>query len=419
MSETTTSIRHSLRPLSGRDPNQAHRAATPLELLYDLTLVVAFSVAGSQLAHALSLGHIWPGILAFVFTMFAAIWAWMNYTWFASAYDTDDWLVRIAVLVQMIGVLLLALGIPQVFAGFEHGWQVNNQILVAGYVVMRIPLIALWLKVARDDPARRAAANKRVRLILLAQLGWTALAIAHLPLWGTLAGFIVLYALEVSAPVVAERKGALPWHVHHMTERFGLLAIIALGEGVLGTFTAIQALIEEQGWTVAAVVVLFSGVTLTFGMWWVYFVAPAADMLTARRNRMYAYSYGHLPIYMSIAAVGAGLHVAALYVEGHSSLGLVGTVLSIVIPTAIFIGIVYAAWPLMMDMPATDTLHIWILVFTAAILLGSVGLAVAGVGLAWCLGLAMFAPWVSVIGFETIGHRHVSDQIADLRKRTS
>lgn len=134
---------------------------------------------------------------------------------------------------------------------------------------------------------------------------------------------------------------------------------------------------------------------------------------------MYAYSYGHLPIYMSIAAVGAGLHVAALYVEGHSSLGLVGTVLSIVIPTAIFIGIVYAAWPLMMDMPATDPLHIWILVFTAAILLGSVGLAVAGVGLAWCLGLAMLAPWVSVLGFETIGHRHVSDQIADLRKRTS
>jgi low temperature requirement protein LtrA len=32
---------HRLRVMSGRDPNERHRAATRLELLYDLTFVVA------------------------------------------------------------------------------------------------------------------------------------------------------------------------------------------------------------------------------------------------------------------------------------------------------------------------------------------------------------------------------------------
>jgi low temperature requirement protein LtrA len=35
--------------MSGRDPNERHRAATPLELLYDLTFVVAFGVAANSL----------------------------------------------------------------------------------------------------------------------------------------------------------------------------------------------------------------------------------------------------------------------------------------------------------------------------------------------------------------------------------
>ena len=26
--------------------------------------------------------------------MFAIIWAWINFSWFASAYDADDWIYR-------------------------------------------------------------------------------------------------------------------------------------------------------------------------------------------------------------------------------------------------------------------------------------------------------------------------------------
>ncbi len=54
---------HRLRRMSGRDPHEAHRAATPLELFFDLTFVVAFAAAGSQMAHALVEDHVGSGVV--------------------------------------------------------------------------------------------------------------------------------------------------------------------------------------------------------------------------------------------------------------------------------------------------------------------------------------------------------------------
>ena len=41
---------------------------------------------------------------------FAILGAWINFTWFASAYDTDDWLYRLTTFVQMAGALVIAAG---------------------------------------------------------------------------------------------------------------------------------------------------------------------------------------------------------------------------------------------------------------------------------------------------------------------
>ena len=81
---------HGRRRFSGRDPSESHRASTPLELLYDLTIVVAFGTAADQLADYVAEGHAATGVVGFVIAAFAVSWAWLNYSWFASAYDTDD-----------------------------------------------------------------------------------------------------------------------------------------------------------------------------------------------------------------------------------------------------------------------------------------------------------------------------------------
>ena len=46
-------LHHHSRQMGGRDPEEAHRVATPLELLFDLTFATSFGLAASQLAHAL------------------------------------------------------------------------------------------------------------------------------------------------------------------------------------------------------------------------------------------------------------------------------------------------------------------------------------------------------------------------------
>lgn len=80
--------------------------------------------------------------------MFCIIWAWINFSWFASAYDTDDWVFRLVTMVQMVGVLVLAMGIEALFHSIIEGKHVDNATMVAGYIIMRVALIFQWLRAA-------------------------------------------------------------------------------------------------------------------------------------------------------------------------------------------------------------------------------------------------------------------------------
>ncbi len=59
------------RLMTGRDPDEPHRAATPLELLFDLCFVVAVAQAAAELHHALTEGHTGAGVLGYLLVFFA------------------------------------------------------------------------------------------------------------------------------------------------------------------------------------------------------------------------------------------------------------------------------------------------------------------------------------------------------------
>jgi low temperature requirement protein LtrA len=413
MSESRTSspqaLAHGVTRMSGRDPNEPHRAATPLELLFDLTFVVGFGVAAEQLAHLLAEGHLASGLVGFGFAMFAVCWAWINFSWFASAYDTDDWPFRVATMVQMVGVLIFTLGLPEVFASIDHGLHLNNAVAVAGYVVMRIAMGLQWLRAATQNPQRRSACLTYLTTILVAQVGWVLLLLVEtsvsVPV--TLLYMVPLVLLELSGPWIAEtRKGGTPWHAHHLAERYGLLAIIALGEGVIGTVASLGAVVQRQGWTPDAVLVGVAGTGLTFGMWWTYFIIPSAGILQAHRERFFAWGYGHILIFAAIAATGAGLHVAASYIEGQAHISGVATVLSVAVPVGGFVLMVYALHTWLVR--EADPFHLGLLAGTAAVLVAAVWLAAAGVPMAWCLLVVTLAPAVTVVGYEALGYRHLA-----------
>jgi low temperature requirement protein LtrA len=406
---------HRRRPVSGRDPLEEHRSSTPLELLFDLTFVVAFGIAADELAKYVAQGRAWTGIAGFAFATFAVAWAWINYSWFASAFDTDDWVMRLATMVQMVGVIVLALGLEPAFVSIDHGHVLNNHVMVAGYVVMRIPMVFLWASVARDDPLRRSAALTYVWTISVSQAFWVVLAIVDLRIGTTFVIAAVLIGLEISGPVIAEyRKGGTPWHAGHIVERYGLLVIITLGEGIIGTVATINAIVHgSAGWTVNAGVVAFAGVALIFGVWWTYFAIPWAEVLQLRRSRGFIFGLGHIVIFGALAAIGGGLHVAAYFIEHRSAIGPTATVAATTIPVAVYVLALYGIYAGFAR--HIDPFHLSLLAGTALVLGLSVALAAVGVGVSVCLAVLVLAPVVSVLGYETLGHRHVAEALARIR----
>lgn len=400
-------IGHGLARMVGRNPHEPHRSATPLELLFDLTFVVAFAQAGEQLSHLVADGHIGPAIVGFVFSMFAICWAWINFTWFASAYDTDDWFYRLTTMVQMVGVVILALGLPAVFHSLEVGGPVDSGIVVVGYVVMRVAMVAQWLRAASQDAEHRRTALTYAAFIVVAQVGWVALSLAALPAATFFVVAPLLYLVEFGGPIVAERRSTgSPWHPHHVAERYGLLTIIALGEGIFGTVAAVAALVESQDWSSEAVIVMTAGVGLTFGLWWNYFILPSGAILSRYRNRAFAWGYGHIVVYAAIAATGAGLHIAAYVIEGDAEIGVTGAVIAVAVPVLVFSVALFALYSYLLQ--ALAPFHIALFVGTLAMVVSAIVLAAGGASIGICLILITLAPALVVIGFETVGHRHAA-----------
>jgi low temperature requirement protein LtrA len=396
--------------MSGNDPFTTHRSATPLELLFDLTFVVAFGQAANELAHYLAEDHIGAAVGGFAFATFAITWAWINYSWQASAYDTDDWVCRVLTMVSMVGVVILALGLPEMFESLDHGDTLDNGVMVSGYVVMRVAMVGLWTRVALHDPGRRAGALTYIKTIVASQIVWVVLVFADLSIPLTFAIAAAALLVELAGPVLAERVKigeGTPWNAHHIAERYGLLVIITLGEGIIGTVAALSAVVHnpDVGWNSDAILLLIAGVGLTFGMWWTYFAIPFGELLHAHRERSFGWGYGQIPLFGAIAATGAGMHVAAYYLEHHSKLGTLGTVLSVAIPLAIYLLILYAVYTALVRQG--DPFHLSLLAGTAFVLVLAVVLAASGVSMPVCLVVLMLAPLVTVVGYETLGHRHL------------
>ncbi|HEY7774025.1 MAG TPA: low temperature requirement protein A [Marinagarivorans sp.] len=288
-----------------RDESEVHRAATPLELLFDLVSVIAIASAAAGLHHAIVEEHYASGVIKFVLAFFAIWWAWMNYTWFASAYDNDDTLFRVLTMLAMSGSLVMAAGIEDFFTSN------SLELVVSGFVIMRIAMIALWMRAYLHHPKLKRTALTYVMGLAVVQCYWVALLAADVSTNTAIYALFVLGALfELAVPALAEKHSSTPWHKHHIIERYGLLNIIVLGEALLAVSFAIKSA-GETGFNVELVRLSISSLIIAFCLWWLYFSNDNV-MQNRRFSQVFAWAYGHFFIYLSGAAVGAGL---AAYVD--------------------------------------------------------------------------------------------------------
>jgi low temperature requirement protein LtrA len=318
-------------PMRGRSPHEEHRAATPLELFFDLVFVVAVAQVSTELHNGLAEENLGRTILQYIFVFGAIWWAWIGFTWFASAYDNDDVAYRLLVFVELAGALVLAAGVPRAFE--QSDWS----LVLAGYVIMRLAGVALWLRAARDHPAGRPAALRFALGITVLQFAWVVMILA-MPTWFVF-GFMGLFLIELVIPVWAQRAARTPWHPEHIAERYGLFTIIVLGEVILAASLAV-ALISDEGLTTQLLGVLVGGLFTVFAMWWLYFYRPVSDLLTSLRMG-FVWGYGHLPLWASAAAVGAGLALAIEAAAGHGSLDAVAAGYAVAIPVALYLGCLF------------------------------------------------------------------------------
>ncbi|WDF38788.1 low temperature requirement protein A [Streptomyces sp. T12] len=333
-SPRTPGSRRPLRRLAARGRGEAHRAATPLELFFDLCFVVAIAQAGMQLVHAVAEGHAGEGILNYAMVFFAIWWAWMNFTWFASAYDNDDVLYRVVTLVQIAGVLVLAAGVSRAFEDHEF------LAVLLGYVIMRLALVTQWLRAARssEGPERTMALRYAVG-VLLCQIGWLGLVV--LPEEARPWVFLVMAILEMCVPPYAEKDHPTSWHPRHIAERYGLFTIIVLGETIAAATVAVKTGIDENDALGDLLPIAAGGLLIIFAAWWIYFVVPIHGHLRSNRQA-FLWGYGHYLVFASAAAIGAGLEVAVEQVVGKAHISTLAASAAVTLPTALYLLTVWA-----------------------------------------------------------------------------
>ncbi|MER6993566.1 low temperature requirement protein A [Saccharopolyspora hirsuta] len=311
--------------MRGRDPDEPHRVSTPLELFFDLCFVVAVGQAAAQLHHTLDEGHLGGGLVGYAAVFFAIWWAWMNFTWFASAYDTDDVLYRLLTLLQMAGVLVLAAGVP---AAFEH---YDFSVVVLGYVLMRVGLICQWLRAAVEHPEGRGTALRYAGGIAVVQVGWIARLWAP-GAWAAIT-FVALVIAELAVPAWAESRRRTTWHPEHIAERYGLFTIIVLGEVILASLAAVQSALSEFGVSATLILIAVGGLALVFVVWWIYFTGAEAHLRTLRIAL--TWGYGHVVVFAAIAALGSGIEVAVDTAGHHSHVSEQAAAFAVAVPVAV------------------------------------------------------------------------------------
>jgi low temperature requirement protein LtrA len=278
----------------GEQPRE--RTVGPLELFYDLAVVVLVAQAARRLAGNLTWGGL--GEFAVVFTL---VWiAWGNGSLHHELHGHEDARARSTFLVQILVLAAMGAFIPDASGSRGAAFAVAAAVLFA-------ILAALWLLAARGDrPEYRRASRlfvggTAVCAVLLAGSA-TLPASARIPAWGVidaayLAGFaaVTLTATPAQSAAVAVSDA--------LTERFGAFIIIVLGE----TLTGVVAGLSSQPVNGLDLTVGLVAVIVAFGAWWTYFDFAGQRLPRTDPGARLQWMLGHLPLTGAIAAMGAAM----------------------------------------------------------------------------------------------------------------
>jgi low temperature requirement protein LtrA len=298
---------------------EREQRVTPLELLFDLVFVFAFT----QVTTVLSDDPTWSGLGHGLLILAVLWWAWASYAWLTNTVDPEIGAVWGAMLLAMGAMFVAALAVPDAFG--RHGVVFGVAFLIVN--VMHLTLYALG---ARDDRDLFAAILRYAPLALSGAALIVAAGFVH----GGLRPLLWLAALAVGlfGPILGDVSG---WRLQpdHFVERHGLIVIIAIGESLVAI--GLGARDTRLGASVIVAAVL--GLVVVTSFWLAYFdffQIRGLQILTDRSGTERTglardvYTYLHLPMVTGIILFAFALKATLAHVGDDlgtiQALGLCG-----------------------------------------------------------------------------------------------
>jgi low temperature requirement protein LtrA len=372
----------------------------PLELFYDLAVVVLVAQAAHHLA-----GHLtWRGLGEFA-AVFALVWiAWLNGSLHHELHGREDARGRSTFLLQIVVLVAMGAFIPGAGGGRGAAFAVATAVLFA-------VLALLWLLASRGDrpeyrfSSRLFVAGTTACAVLLAV---TALlpAGARVLAWGVidtayLTGFAAAFLMSLPAHAVVLTV------TDSLTERFGSFTIIVLGETVTGVVAGLSA----EPVSVLTLSVGLAAVVVGFGAWWTYFDFAGNHRPRPGKTAALHWMLGHLPLTAAIAAMGAAM--VSLVDHAHDPRTPAATAWVLSAAAAIVLSATMLVTASLPDWRRDRRLYRPLTYVSAA-----VAIACLGVGAArpapLVLGLALVAllsiPWVIAVAHRLAGGAAAPDE---------
>jgi low temperature requirement protein LtrA len=301
-----------------------HRV-TPLELFFDLVYVLAVT----QLSHLLLEHLTLHGALQTLLLLLAVWWAWIDTAWVTNWFDPDRRAVRLMLVGVMLASLIVSAAIPQAFG--EHGL-----LFAVAYVATQVGRSLFCVAALGGAPAMRLNFQRILTWAAGSGLIWIAGGLAS----GTAREALWLLAvlLDTIAPATGfyvpglGRSRTTDWAIAgaHLAERCHLFLIIALGESIVVTGSALSEM-ELNPVTIVAFVVAFLG---SVALWWIYFdrtaeygseiISRAHDPGSLGRS---AYTYFHIPIVAGIIVTAVGDELSLAHPSDPATAGAVATII--------------------------------------------------------------------------------------------
>jgi low temperature requirement protein LtrA len=286
-----------------RTGRAAPRHASWLELFYDLLFVALFAQLADGLVEDLR-----PAVALGAIGLFApAWWAWVSYTVSTNLFGEAGPVDRLILLVNMASLLVMTAGVESAFDG-------DPSLYAGGFAASRLVLVLLVAIWQLRNPAARAPVGSYF-CYSTSVLLWGI----SIPLGPPAAYFLWALSIAIELAVrlreqTGARRAAMPaLDVALLVERFGLLVIVALGEGVVQVATAMA---DAHGSSRAVITGVAAFVVLA-ALWWGYFDFASNTITPRFREQPHhtigfardVFVLGHLVLVGAIVTLSAGLGV--------------------------------------------------------------------------------------------------------------